>query len=466
MSCAPESRGLERSLAPRHVMMISMGGIIGAGLFVGSSAAIAAAGPAVILSYLLAGLLIVLIMRMLGEMAVAMPEVRSFTEFARAGLGDWAGFMAGWLYWYFWVIVIPIEAIAGANQLHDLLVVWLDVPTWALGFALLGLMTAVNLLSARSYGEFEFWFASIKVVAIVAFIAVAGASVLGWTPHHSSPRTNLIAAGGFAPHGWTAVLAAVTTVFFAITGAEITMVAAAESVQPARAVAQLTASVIVRILVFYVISIFLIVAVISWKDVIVGQSPFTQVLLTLGLRWAQTAMRLIILTAVLSCLNSAFYVCSRVLFVLAERGDAPRRLIQLNARHVPARSVLIGALAGVSGLIANTWAPAAVFAFLVNASGALIVFVYLLICLAQIRLRRARERRAEAAAGLPMWCFPWASYAAILGMLAVLSAMAATPALASQFYVSALALLIAAGACFLVQRRRRELEPSQRTMIP
>jgi GABA permease len=327
-------------------------------------------------------------------------------------------------------------------------------------------MTAVNLLSARSYGEFEFWFASIKVVAIVAFIAVAGAAVFGWTPHHLATGSHLIGVGGFAPRGWTSVLAVVTTVFFAITGAEITMVAAAESIEPARAVAQLTGTVIVRILVFYVISVFLIVAVMPWNEVVVGQSPFTQALTTLGLRWAGTAMRLIILTAVLSCLNSAFYVCSRVLFVLAERGDAPRSLIKLNARHVPARSVMIGALAGLLGLMANVWAPAAVFAFLVNASGALIVFVYLLICLAQIRLRRRGERNGRPIPSLPMWWFPWASYAAILGMVAVLAAMAATPTLASQFDVSALALLIAAIACFLVQRRRRQSMTYQRNIIP
>src|SRR5579871_1029902 len=164
---------LSRSLAPRHMTMISMGGIIGAGLFVGSSAMIAAIGPAAIVSYLLAGVVIVLIMRMLGEMAVAKPDVRSFTEFARVGLGEWAGFLAGWLYWYFWVAVIPVEAIAGANLLHGLLALWIDLPVWVVGFALMTLMAGINLLSARAFGEFEFWFASIKVIAIIVFIVLA-----------------------------------------------------------------------------------------------------------------------------------------------------------------------------------------------------------------------------------------------------------------------------------------------------
>ncbi len=437
--------------------MISMGGIIGAGLFVGSSASIAAIGPAAIVSYLLAGIVIVLIMRMLAEMATAQPEVRSFTEFARLGLGDWAGFLAGWLYWYFWVAVIPVEAIAGANLLHGLLAPWIDLPVWVVGFALMTLMAGINLLSARAFGEFEFWFASIKVIAIIVFIALAATYASGLTPHGVPTFGNLIRWGGFAPHGTVAVLAGVTTVFFAITGAEITAVAAAESAQPAQAVARLSSSVIVRILLFYVASVLLIVAVVPWNQVHVGQSPFTQALLTIGLSWAGRAMDLIILTAVLSCLNSAFYVCSRVLFVLAEHADAPQGLVKLSARKVPARSVMIGAVAGMIGIVANTLAPNTAFAFLQNAAGALMVFVYLLICLSQIRLRRRLERAGSAPVQLRMWWFPWSSYAAIAGMLAVLAAMARTPGLASQLYVSVLALAIGVAACIAVQRRKRQL---------
>src|ERR1700686_802622 len=160
-----DQNALSRSLRPRHVSMITIGGIIGAGLFVGSSVGISAAGPGIILSYALTGFLILLIMRMLGEMAVDMPQVRSFTEFTRAALGNWAGFSVGWLYWYFWVVVIPVEAIAGAGIIQR----WLPLPTWQIGAALMLAMTCVNLMSARAYGEFVIWFASIKVVAILVF---------------------------------------------------------------------------------------------------------------------------------------------------------------------------------------------------------------------------------------------------------------------------------------------------------
>ena len=432
--------------------MISIGGIIGAGLFVGSSASIAATGPAIVLSYLLTGLLVLLVMRMLGEMAVANPQVRSFTEFARLGLGPWAGFVAGWLYWYFWMIVVPVEAIAGANILHA----WLGLPSWLLGIVLMGIMTGVNLMSARSYGEFEFWFASIKVAAILVFIALGAAFACGFTSGTGPTFGNLTNYGGFAPHGWVAVLAGAVTVYFSLTGAEITTIAAAESKEPARAVAQMSSSVIVRILTFYVGSVLLIVAVVPWVRIHPGESPFTLALTVMQFKWASIAMSAIILTAVLSCLNSAFYVCSRVLFVLAEHGDAPQWLVQLNDRRVPTRSVWMGSLAGVLGILAAMTSSQTVFAFLVNASGALSVFVYILIALAHIRLRRAREASGMAPPALTMWFFPWASYAAVAGMAAVLIAMAFTPGeLAQELRVSVLAFAVAAGAYLVVRARRR-----------
>src|SRR3984957_11830002 len=186
---------LSRSVRPRHVAMITIGGIIGAGLFVGSSVAISAAGPAIIISYALTGLLVLLIMRMLGEMAVDMPQVRSFTEFTRSALGNWAGFSVGWLYWYFWVVVIPLEAIAGAGIIQR----WLPLPMWQIGTVLILLMSCVNLMSARAYGEFEFWFSSIKVAAILSFIIVIGAHALGYRSATGPTFSTLIAYGGFAP---------------------------------------------------------------------------------------------------------------------------------------------------------------------------------------------------------------------------------------------------------------------------
>jgi GABA permease len=442
---------LSRSLQGRHLTMISIGGIIGAGLFVSSSTSIIAGGPASFISYAITGLLILLVMRMLGEMTTALPHVRSFTEFARAGLGEGAGFVVGWLYWYFWVLVVPVEAIAGAKILQS----WIPFSPLQIGVGLMSIMTCVNLMSARSYAEFEFWFASIKVAAILVFITIAASYAFGWTSPHGATFGNLVDYGGFTPHGWIAVLAAVPTVFFAMTGAEITTIAAAESAQPGRAVARMSTTVIWRILIFYVFSLFLIVSVTPWNTVRSGESPFTLALNTMHVPWAGTIMSVIILTAVLSCLNSAFYVSSRVLFILADRGDAPQSLVKLNARRVPVGSVLIGAAAGFLGIIAATQAPQVVFDFLVSSSGAVIVFIYMTICVAQITLRRRREREGLPAPVVSMWLFPYLSFAAIAGMAAVLIAMALTPGLQRDFYFSCITLVAAVVAYLIVHRLRQ-----------
>jgi L-asparagine transporter-like permease len=444
---------LSRSLRPRHIAMITIGGIIGAGLFVGSSVAIAAAGPAIILSYLLTGTLVLLVMRMLGEMAVEMPHVRSFTEFARAGIGNWAGFTVGWLYWYFWIVVIPVEAIAGAGIIQH----WLPgLATWQIGVFLMALMTAVNLMSARAYGEFEFWFSSIKVAAIITFILVVGAFVFGFRSPTGPTFSTIVDYGGFAPKGWFAVLASVTTVIWSMMGAEVVTIAAAESPEPAKAVANMTSSIISRIVLFYIGSVLVIVCALPWIKVVPGESPFTLALDQVHVPYASTIMAAVILTAVLSCLNSSFYIASRVLFVLASKGDAPRWLVHTNKRHVPARAVVLASVLGMAGVVAAIISPSVVFAFFVNASGAIIALIYLAIGVAQVRTRTARERAGKPKPTLPMWLFPWLSYAAIAGMSMVLIAMALTPEHKIEFRASTLSVAVVLLAYALTKRLRTQ----------
>jgi GABA permease len=437
MSTVPE---LSRTLLSRHVTMISIGGIIGAGLFVGSSAAIAAVGPVVILSYLLAGLVVLMVMRMLSEMAVATPGLGSFTEYIRLGLGNWAGFCSGWLYWYFWVVVVAVEALAGAALLHQ----WIVLPQWQLGLLLMLALTVVNLMSSRSFGEFEFWFSSIKVSAIVVFILIAGAYALGLTSPAGPTFANLYSHGGFAPMGWLAVLAGMTTVIFSVCGAEIATIAAVESNESRGAIARLTSTIIVRILLFYVFSVLLIVSVVPWTEIHPGSSPFALALIRTRIPAAATLMNLIVLTAVLSCLNSGVYVTSRVLFTLAAKGDAPQALVALSRRRVPARAILIGSSFGYFAVVLSIVSPEKVFAFLVNASGALMVIVYLLACWAHLRLRRRIERDAPERLAVKVWLFPWLSWLTIAAMVGVLGAMAFTPSLASQFYASLVCVLVVA----------------------
>jgi L-asparagine transporter-like permease len=444
------SEPLGRTLKSRHVTMIAVGGIIGAGLFVGSSASIATVGPAVIVSYGLAGLLVLLVMRLISEMSVADPAAGSFTELIRGGLGNWGGFVSGWLYWYFWVVVVPIETLAGAGIVHN----WLPLETWQIGIVLLASMTAINLTSARSYGEFEFWLSSIKVAAIVAFIAVAAAYAFGVTSPSGATWANLYAHGGFAPAGVTAIFAGVTSVIFALTGAEIATVAAAESADPAKTVASITSSVALRILIFYVLAIGLIVSVISWQDVKPGVSPFATALSAMHIPGAALIMSWVVLVAVMSCLNSALYITSRVLFVLASRGDAPTWLVQVNPRRVPERAIIISSLFGYLALAASILSPTVIFSFLVNASGATMLFIYLMLCVAQLRKRAEYERTDPGRLAVKMWFHPWSTYAVIAGILGVLGAMAATAELASQLYLSLLVTVLVGGV-YVLRRRKR-----------
>jgi L-asparagine transporter-like permease len=445
---APE---LSRSLRSRHVTMISIGGIIGAGLFVGSSAGIATVGPAIVSSYLLAGAVVLMVMRMLGEMATATPGLGSFTEYVRLGLGTWAGFLSGWLYWYFWVVVVAIEAIAGAAILH----LWIALPVWTIVLALMLALTAVNLMSSRSYGEFEFWFASIKVGAIVAFIAIAGAYAVGLTSPAGPTFANLYVDGGFAPFGWAAALAGATTIVFSLCGAEIVTVAAAESNEPTGVISRLTSMLTLRILLFYVLSILLIVVVVPWREIAPGSSPFALALERTGIPGAATIMNLIVLTAVLSCLNSGLYVTSRALFALAARNDAPQSLIALSRRRVPWRAILIGSSFGYLAVLLSVYSPEKAFAFLVNASGALMIVIYLLACFAHLRLRRLMERTSPERLVIKVWWFPWLSWLTIAAMLGVLVAMAFTPSLAAELEASLVAVAVVIVAYFARARARR-----------
>lgn len=445
---------LEASLHARHVAMIAIGGIIGAGLFVGSSTSINQIGPAVVVSYGMAGLVILMIMRMLSEMAMLNPGAGSFTEHVRLGFGDkWgplAGFVTGWLYWYFWVVVVAIEAIAGAV----ILALWLPFEVWQIGCVLLALMTVVNLFSARSYGEFEFWLSTAKVAAILVFILIAGLWAFGVTSPNGQTFANITAHGGFAPKGWGAVIGGVTSVIFALCGAEIATVAAAESHAPAKVIARMTGSVALRILLFYVLSLILIVAVQPWDTVVPGQSPFASSLGLMGIPAAETIMNAVVLVAVLSCLNSGLYVTSRALFGLALHGDAPQSLIRLNKRKVPARATVIASLFGYGAMAASILSPGGVFSFLVSASGALMLVIYLMVCLAQVRTRRITEATAPERLGIRMWLFPWLSYATIAAIVIVLLAMSMVSELRPQFLASALTVAVAVGAWWLLRRKR------------
>lgn len=448
---AGDGAHLHQSLQQRHLTMIAIGGVIGAGLFVGSSAVITDVGPLAFLTYTVTGILIVMVMRMLGEMAAANPSTGSFTEYARMAMGDWAGFTAAWLYWYFWVIVVGFEAVAGAAILQK----WLpDVPLWAMSLGLMVLMTATNLFSVRSFGEFEYWFAGIKVAAIVVFLAIGTAFVFGFWPGRSMDFSNLQAGGVLFPNGVSAIFSGVVVVVFSMVGAEIATIAAAESADPANAIIKATRTVVVRIMIFYVGSIFLLTAILPWNSLQAGESPFVAALDVIGIPGASDVMNAVVLTAVLSCLNSGLYTASRMLFVLANRGEAPQALTKIGANGVPARAIIASTLVGYLAVIAAYISPDTVFLFLLNSSGAVILFVYLMISVSQLILRpRTPPERLK----IKMWFFPVLTLLTIAGMVTVLAMMGIREEERSQLALSlgSAAFVVAAYFVILHPGRRR-----------
>ncbi|OBH52165.1 amino acid permease [Mycobacterium sp. E2479] len=439
---------LRQGLSQRQLSMIALGGVIGAGLFVGSGVVIRDTGPAAFLTYALCGLLIVSVMRMLGEMAAANPSTGSFADYAAKALGGWAGFSVAWLYWYFWVIVVGFEAVAGGKVLNY----WFHAPLWLLSLCLMVLMTATNLFSVSSFGEFEFWFAGIKVATIVIFLVVGTAYVMGLMPGHHGGLANLHAHGGLFPHGVGAVFAAIVVVIFSMVGAEIVTVAAAESRDPERAVQKATRSVVVRIGIFFVGSIFLLVALLPWDSVELGASPYVATLKHVGLSGADQVMNAVVLTAVLSCLNSGLYTASRMLFVLAERREAPLQLVKLSGRGVPHFAILCSSAVGFGCVIMARVAPNTVFLFLLNSSGAVILFVYWLIALSQIILRR---RTPAEKLPVKMWFYPALSVLTLIAITAVLVQMAFDHTARSQLWLSLLSWAVVIGLYFLARLRGR-----------
>ncbi len=404
--------------------MIAIAGVIGAGLFVGSGVAIQQAGPGILIAYAAAGLVVILVMRMLGEMAAANPETGSFSTYADKALGRWAGFSIGWLYAWFWIIVLGVEATAGAAIMHR----WVPgVDQWIWALILMVLLTLTNVASVKSFGEFEFWFASIKVAAITIFLLLGVAAILGWLPGVAAPgMSNLTGNGGFLPNGGGAVLAGILVVVFSFFGAEIATIAAGESANPVDAVKKAVKSTVWRILIFYIGSIAIVVTLLPWNDASVAKSPYVAVIELYGIPGAGVIMDVVVLTSVLSCLNSGLYTASRMIFSLSSRGDAPKALRRISRRGVPAAAVLASTVVGFITVGLNYIAPDTVFLFLVNTSGAIALFVWLVIALSQLILRR---RMGTAANDLPlkMWAFPYLTWLAIASIAALLVGMIILP---------------------------------------
>ncbi|MGW5984245.1 amino acid permease [Streptomyces anulatus] len=453
-SSAVPAEPLSHGLKQRHLTMLGLGGVIGAGLFVGSGAGIAVAGPAIVVSYLIAGALAMLVMRMLGEMSAAMPASGSFSVHAERALGRWAGFSVGWLYWFLLVVVLAVEATAAAQIAHG----WVPgIEPWAWVLLFMVVFTAANLTAVKNFGEFEFWFASLKVGAIVVFLVLGLLAVFGWLPDTDPVgMTNLTGQGGFLPNGWGGVVSGVLTVVFAFGGLEVVTIAAAETDDPARAVGRAVRSAVVRILFFYVGSMLVIVTVLPWTAQQAGLSPYVKVLDAIGVPSAGQIMNIVVFVALLSALNANLYGSSRMIFSLAERGEAPRGLLKVSGGGsrestggVPRRAVLASVAFGFVSVLLNLLWPDTVFLYMLNSVGAVLLFVWALIAASQLRLRARLEQEAPEALSLRMWCFPYLTWVTLAGLFGVLLLMltdeAARPQVLWSAGATASVLLVAVG---------------------
>ncbi|MFJ4878063.1 amino acid permease [Streptomyces sp. NPDC088745] len=412
---------LSGGLKQRHLTMLGLGGVIGAGLFVGSGAGIAVAGPGIVLSYLIAGAIAMLVMRMLGELSAAMPASGSFSVHAERALGRWAGFSVGWLYWFLLVVVLAVEATGAAKIANG----WAPgVPQWAWVLVFMVVFTAANLAAVKNFGEFEFWFAALKVGAIVLFLALGALAVFGVLPDTDPVGTaHLTGDGGFFPNGASGVISGVLAVVFAFGGLEVVTIAAAETDDPARAVGRAVRSAVFRILFFYVGSMLVVVTLLPWDSMTPGLSPYVAVLDRIGIPAAGTIMNIVVFVALLSALNANLYGSSRMVFSLAERGEAPRGLLRVSPGGVPRRAVLASVAFGFGSVVLNLLWPDTVFLYMLNAVGAVLLFVWGLIAVSQLKLRPRIEREMPERLTLRMWAFPYLTWAALAAMAVVLVLM-------------------------------------------
>ncbi len=415
--------GLGHTLQPRHVTMIALGGVIGAGLFVGASTAISLGGPGVVLVYAASGVLILLIMRMLGEMAVAQPGAgSSFAGYATAALGPWAGFVIRWLFCYCMIFGIGAETVAGAKLLHE---AGVPGPEWAVGLMLILAITLTNLSSVRAFGELEFWLASLKVGAIGLFIATGAIFLAAFGPGPQKVHSTLLGHGGPFPHGVGGMLAALPVVLFSMGGSEMATIAAAESADPAGNVVRAGRSVAMRIAIFYVLSVLLITMIVPWNTLVPGLSPFKATLDAIGVPGSGRVMSAVVLIAVVSCLNSEIYGSSRMLYELGRSGDGPGLLERTAPNRTPWVGVLAGFVGGSAAVVGQMFLSQDVFSLLAGSAGAIMLFIYILIALAEIRQRRRLEAVATPIK-VKMWLFPWLSYASIIfmaGLILLLASM-------------------------------------------
>ncbi|WP_367139116.1 MULTISPECIES: amino acid permease [Streptomyces] len=419
---APEQGSpLSNGLKQRHLSMIALGGVIGAGLFVGSGAGIAAAGPSIVLAYAVSGLLVMFVMRMLGEMSAANPASGSFSVHADRAIGPWAGFTAGWMFWTLLVVGVAIEAIGAAHIVSG----WLPgTPSWMWVLVFMALFCGSNLAAVSNFGEFEFWFAALKIGAIGLFLILGALAVFGVLPGNNSPgAAHLLHDGGFLPAGMNGLLIGLLASLAAYGGLETVTIAAAEAKDPVRGVAKAVKTTMWRIGIVYVGSMLMIVTLIPWNDKAVTESgPYAAVLDRLGVPGGGQIMNVVVLIALLSAMNANIYGSSRMAYSLVSRGQGPKALGKVSG-GVPRRAVLASSAFGFFAVLLSYWYPTTVFAWLLNMVGGVVLVVWGFIAASQLVLRRRLERETPGKLVVRMWAFPYLTWLTLAGVAGALVLM-------------------------------------------
>ncbi|RNB80223.1 amino acid permease [Brevibacillus fluminis] len=446
---------LRKVLKTRHITMISIGGVIGAGLFVGTGGLIQSAGPGAVLSYLIGGIIVVLVMRMLGEMAAVNTDSGSFSTYAEQAFGPWAGYTIGWLYWFNWIIIIAFEATLAGAIIHD----WLpSIPIWIGSFLLTILMTISNIYSVKIFGEFEYWLACIKVATIIIFICLGTAMIVGIVPGIESPGTaNLTQIGGFFPNGFLPVLLGVVFVAFLISGSEVAAIAAGESENPEKNVVKAINSVVWRLLLFFVGSVAILVTILPWNDSNLLKTPYASVFNLAGMPAAAQIMNIVVLTSLLSVLNSGIYTGSRMLYSLAQKGDAPRMFLRVNKRGVPVGAIWACVFFAIVCTVLKFVSPDKMFAFLANSSGGITIVMYIFIAFSHLKTRRNREKENPHLLKVKMWLFPYLTYITIAILFAIFIAQAFIDGMRSQFLLTSLIVVLVVASYFFLYKKQRAL---------
>ncbi|MCK8676817.1 MULTISPECIES: amino acid permease [Streptomyces] len=422
---ADPGTSLSHGLKQRHLSMIALGGVIGAGLFVGSGTAIAAAGPGIVVAYALSGLLVMLVMRMLGEMSAANPASGSFSVHAERALGPWAGFTAGWSFWFLLSVAVGLEGIGAAKIMTG----WLPgTPEWAWVALFMLVFCTTNLAAVKNFGEFEFWFAALKVGAIVLFLGIGVLAITGVLPGTDAPgTTHLTGDGGFLPNGSEGLIVGLLASVFAYGGLETVTIAAAESEHPVEGVAKAVRTAMWRIALFYVGSMAVVVTLVPWTDkAVVEVGPYVATLDALDIPGAGQIMNVVVLVALLSAMNANIYGASRMAHSLVARGQGPKALGRISG-GVPRIAVLVSSVFGFLCVLLSYWRPDDVFAWLLNMIGAVILVVWVFIAVSQLRLRRRLQREAPEKLVVRMWAYPYLTWVALAAMAAVFVLMAREP---------------------------------------